>query len=81
MHQQNSANFVDWHVYERDQNTIEKKFDQLVSRLDRLTEAIECVVREDRKNRTALHAEWIRLLSAFVAGSVPAIVVAFLTQN
>lgn len=78
---QNGANFVDWHVYERDQDRFEKQFDQLVDRLDRLASALEGIVREDRKSRVALHAEWIRLLSAFVAGSVPAIVVAFLTQS
>lgn len=72
-----SPNYVDWSVYIRDQERHEKQFEKLVDRLDRLALALEGAVKEETKSRYLLRAEWIRLLSAFLAGSVPVVVLTF----
>jgi hypothetical protein len=73
--------YVDWHVYERDLARVEKQFESLYTRLDRLASAIENLTREDRANRTVLRAEWIKLVTAFVAGAIPTIVVTLIVNS
>ncbi|NBU11766.1 MAG: hypothetical protein EB141_00545 [Verrucomicrobia bacterium] len=65
--------FVDWHVYERDLARVERQFEQLYGRLDRLANAIELQNTNAKNNTKMLQAEWIRLVGAFVAGSLPTI--------
>lgn len=74
-------NYVDWHVYERDLARVEKQFEQLYGRLDRLANVLEQQTTSSKTNNTLLRAEWIRLLSAFVAGSVPTILLVLLNSN
>ena len=76
-----TPNYVDWAVYVRDQERHEKQFEQLVERLDRLAQALEGAVTQEAKSRYLLRAEWIRLLSAFLAGSIPAVVLAFFSTH
>ena len=76
-----TEHFVDWHVYERDLQRVERQFESLYTRLDRLASAIEDLTKEDRSNRTVLRAEWIRLVTAFVAGAIPTIVVTFIVNT
>jgi hypothetical protein len=73
--------FVDWAVYQRDQERTDKAMEKLVDRLDRLAAAIESVVKSDQRSRVVLRAEWIRLVSAFVAGAIPAVVVALISSQ
>ncbi len=72
--------FVDWHVYERDLARVERQFEQLYGRLDRLANAIELQNSGDKANTQMLRAEWIRLVAAFVAGSLPTILLIFLQR-
>jgi hypothetical protein len=74
-------NYVDWHVYERDLARVERQFEQLYGRLDRLAKVLEDNATRDKRNNTMLRAEWIRLLGAFVAGSLPTILVVLLNGN
>jgi len=76
-----TSEYVDWRVYERDLARIEKQFEQLYGRLDRLASVLEKQTSSDKTNNTLLRAEWIRLLSAFVAGSIPTIVLVLLNGN
>ena len=76
-----TGNYVDWHVYERDLARVEKQFEQLYGRLDRLANVLEQQTTSNKTNNTLLRAEWIRLLSAFVAGSVPTILLVLLNSN
>ena len=72
---------MDWHVYERDLARVERQFEQLYGRLDRLAKVLEDNATRDKRNNTMLRAEWIRLLGAFVAGSLPTILVVLLNGN
>lgn len=72
--------FVDWHVYERDLARVDKQFEQLYERLDRLANAIELQNSGSKANVQMLRAEWIRLVAAFVAGSLPTILLIFLQR-
>ncbi len=74
-------NYVDWHVYERDLARVERQFEQLYGRLDRLAKVLEDNAQSDQNNSTMLRAEWIRLLGAFAAGSLPTILVVLLNGN
>jgi hypothetical protein len=76
-----NPSYVDWHVYERDLARVEKQFEQLYTRLDRLANAIETQNTSSKSNSTLLRAEWIRLLSAFIAGSVPTILLVLLNSR
>lgn len=72
--------FVDWHVYERDLARVERQFEQLYGRLDRLANAIELQNTNAKNNTKMLQAEWIRLVGAFVAGSLPTILLILLQR-
>ena len=78
---QSTNAYVDWHVYERDLARVERQFEQLYARLDRLAKVLEDNATRDKSNNTLLRAEWIRLLGAFVAGSLPTILVVLLNGN
>ncbi|NDD36796.1 MAG: hypothetical protein EB082_00035 [Verrucomicrobia bacterium] len=60
-------------MYERDLARVERQFEQLYGRLDRLANAIELQNTNAKNNTKMLQAEWIRLVGAFVAGSLPTI--------
>lgn len=72
--------FVDWHVYERDLARVERQFEQLYGRLDRLANAIELQNTNAKNNTKMLQAEWIRLVGAFAAGSLPTILLILLQR-
>lgn len=73
--------YVDWHVYERDIARVEKQFEQLYEKLDRLADILEENSRQEKSNSTLLKAEWIKLLAAFCAGAAPSIVVALIANH